>query len=56
MEALPTGLYEKLLDEELGEVLDRCPELRPILRTIDDEASPHTYSQFLSKLLVQSWG
>src|SRR5690606_32815834 len=31
-----------------------CPELRPILRSIEDEAAPRTYAQFVSQLLGQA--
>lgn len=51
---LPKGLYEQLLDEELQERLASVPELRAILRQIDDESAPHAYAQFVSKLVQQS--
>jgi superfamily II DNA or RNA helicase len=54
MSELPVGLYERLLDEELQDLLDACPELRPILRSIEDEAAPRTYAQFVSQLLGQA--
>lgn len=54
MNDLPLGIYERLLDEELKEVLDDRPELRPILRGIDDESSPHVYAQFVGRLINQA--
>ena len=48
---LPCGIYERLVDEELRALLDQHPELKPIFEGIDDESSPHTYSQFLWQLL-----
>ncbi len=51
MDRLPEGLYERLLDEELREQLDAHPELRPVLRALDDETAPHAYSQFIGQLL-----
>lgn len=54
MSELPQGIYERLLDEELKDILDSQPELRPVLRGIDDESSPHTYAQFIGQLVNQS--
>lgn len=54
MGALVPGLYEKLLDEELSLALSEHPELRPILRKLDDEEAPHAYGQFVFQLLVQA--
>ena len=51
---LPIGLYERLLDEELQELLDFKPELKAILRSIDDESQPHIYSRFLLDVLEQA--
>ncbi|WP_419176894.1 DUF3427 domain-containing protein [Desulfosediminicola sp.] len=51
MSGLPVGIYEKLLDEELKELLDRNPDLKPVLRKIDDEESPQIYAQFLGNLV-----
>ncbi|MGV3533718.1 MAG: DUF3427 domain-containing protein [Chthoniobacteraceae bacterium] len=46
-DALPSGLYERLLDDELEGLLAARPDLTPIFQAIDDESSPQTYSQFL---------
>lgn len=54
MSELPQGIYERLLDEDLKAILDSHPELKPVLRGIDDESSPHTYSQFIGQLVNQA--
>jgi superfamily II DNA or RNA helicase len=54
MSELEVGIYERLLDSELSDTLTASPELSTILRKIDDEAAPHTYSQFISQLLQQA--
>ncbi|MDW7745918.1 DUF3427 domain-containing protein [Halomonas sp.] len=54
MDRLPAGLYERLLDEELREQLEAHPELKPVLRKLDDETAPHAYAQFLGQLLHQA--
>ncbi|WP_163558186.1 DEAD/DEAH box helicase family protein, partial [Halomonas sp. NO4] len=51
MDRLPEGLYERLLDEELKAQLDAHPELKPMLRSLDDETAPHAYAQFVGQLL-----
>lgn len=51
---LVTGLYERLLDEELHQLIAAHPELRAVLRQIDDETAPHAYAQFVSQLLQQA--
>ena len=51
---LQVGLYERVLDEELGAMLEDRPDLIATLVKIDDESSPHTYSQFLAQLLHQA--
>lgn len=50
-EALPPGIYEALLSEELRGLLDAQPELRPVFGKIDDESSAHTYSLFVWQVL-----
>ena len=50
-EALPPGIYEALLSEDLRALLDAHPELRPVFGKIDDESSAHTYSQFVWQVL-----
>ncbi|MBU1534879.1 NgoFVII family restriction endonuclease, partial [Myxococcota bacterium] len=51
---LPVGLYEQLLDDELQQLIISHPELRAVLRQIDDESAPHAYTQFVSMLLEQA--
>jgi hypothetical protein len=54
MSELAIGIYERLLDTELSGALASSPEIKSILRKIDDEAAPHTYSQFIAQLLQQA--
>ena len=54
MSELELGIYERLLDSELSDALTANPELVTILRKVDDEAAPHTYSQFIAQLLKQA--
>ncbi|MCB1772019.1 MAG: DUF3427 domain-containing protein [Gammaproteobacteria bacterium] len=51
---LPPGLYEQLLDEALQQRMAAAPELRAILRQLDDEAAPETYARFVARLLQQA--
>lgn len=51
---LSTGLYEQLVDQELGALLESRPDLVATIVAIDDESAPHTYSQFLAQLLHQA--
>ena len=51
---LPAGLYELLIDQELGALLESRPDLVATIVAIDDESAPHTYSQFLAQLLHQA--
>jgi superfamily II DNA or RNA helicase len=48
------GVYERLLDQELQDSLEAHPELRPILKKLDDEEAPHIYGQFLFQLVVHA--
>ncbi len=48
---LAPGLYEQLLDADLSDALSAHPELKAVLGKLDDEDSPHAYSQFISHLL-----
>lgn len=50
-ESLPVGLYERLLDDGLAEILNAHPELRPTFEKLDDESSPASYSQFVAQVL-----
>lgn len=51
---LPPGLYERVVDQELLEVIRAHPEFKAILHKIDDEASPYTYAQFVGQLVHQA--
>ena len=51
---LPEGIYERLLDDELGALIDSQPELRVLLCQIDDEMAPGLYAQFVGQLLQQA--
>jgi len=53
-QSLVPGLYEQLLDTELSEALTAHPELKSLLGKLDDEDSPHAYSQFVSQLLAHA--
>ncbi len=52
-DSLQIGLYERLLDEDLAELLKSHSELRPIFEKLDDESLPVTYSQFVAQVLRQ---
>lgn len=52
--SLVCGIYEKLVDAELQDLLSENPDLQRSLRKIEDEAAPHLYSQFLWQLLRQA--
>lgn len=54
MNQLCAGLYERLLDEELAQHLAAHPELKPVLRALDDETAPHVYAQFVGQLLTRA--
>lgn len=49
--SLKPGLYERLLDEELDELLQSCPELGSTLEKLDDEGEAAYFSQFLGRLM-----
>ena len=55
MNNLAVGVYEKVLDDELQELLDQNPDLKPILRKLDDEEAPQVYAQFLGNLLQKAF-
>lgn len=50
MEEIVPGIYDRLIDLELSEILGRT-DLTPILRKIDDEEAPAVYALFLSQIL-----
>lgn len=47
------GLYERLLDEELAELLRARPDLRCTLEKLDNEIEPSSYSGFIHHLLLE---
>ncbi len=51
---LPYGLYDRLLDEDLSETLDRFPEVRSVLGKLDFEEQPARYADFIGKVLRQA--
>lgn len=48
---LPDGVYERLIDAELDELLSANPELLAVFGKLDDEAQPQAYSQFVGSVL-----
>jgi len=54
MSHLPVGLYDRLLDEELSQLLADNSDLKQMLRAIDDESAPQTYSQFVAKIVEKA--
>lgn len=54
MSTLPHGIYEALLDEELGSILQQHPELRSIFGKLDPEEEPGRYAAFVAKLLERA--
>ncbi len=51
---LPEGLYERVQDEELKEILTAHPELCATFEKLDDEAHPNTFSQFVAQILLEA--
>lgn len=52
-DSLEIGLYERVLDKELAELLASHPELRPTFEKLDDESAPVTYSQLIAQIVRQ---
>lgn len=50
---LSEGLYEKLLDQELEELLSQQPELLATFDKLDDEAEPHAFPEGLTSFFVE---
>ncbi len=48
---LPLGLYERVLDEELAELLESCPDITATLEKLDDESEVESYSKLLGHIL-----
>jgi len=49
------GIYEQLLDEELGDLLAQHPEVSRTLAKLDDEGEPQAYSQFIAQIFAQAF-
>jgi superfamily II DNA or RNA helicase/HKD family nuclease len=47
----PLGLYERVLDEELAELLKSCPDITATLEKLDDESEVESYSQLIAHIL-----
>ena len=47
----PIGAYARVLDEDLAAFLDANPDLKAVLRQIDDEEEPQQYTLLLAQLL-----
>ncbi|MGV3754029.1 MAG: DUF3427 domain-containing protein [Verrucomicrobiota bacterium] len=54
MAALPKGIYEAILDEELNAILDKHPELRSVFGKIDPAEEPARYSAFLARVVEKA--
>jgi superfamily II DNA or RNA helicase/HKD family nuclease len=52
---LAPGLYERLLDEELKELLDAHPELVPVFQALDDEDGPAAFGQFVQQVVARAF-
>lgn len=50
----PYGIYDRLLDEELTDTLNRHPELRSVLGKLDFEEQPARYADFIGKVVGQA--
>ena len=50
----PYGIYDRLLDDELTETLNRHPELRSVLGKLDFEEQPARYADFIGKVVGQA--
>jgi hypothetical protein len=49
--ALPNGIYEALLDEELNSILQSHPELRSVFGKLDPEEEPDRYAEFVARVV-----
>ncbi len=54
MADLATGLYDRLLDEELSGLLADHPELVPVFEKLDPEGTPDELSQLISRVLGEA--
>lgn len=54
MSKIEFGIYERLIDEYLHDVLKKHPSLRTVFGKIDPEEQPGKYSSFVAKILEQA--
>jgi superfamily II DNA or RNA helicase len=54
MPSLPFGIYEKLIDEGLSELLRDHPELRSAVAKLDPEEEPRLYATFVARVLEKA--
>lgn len=56
MSSLPAyGIYDRLLDENLRDTLERHPELRAVLGKLDPEEQPARYASFVRKVVERAF-
>jgi hypothetical protein len=48
------GIYDRLLDQDLRDLLARYPELRPLFGKLEAEEQPSRYAEFVSQVLKQA--
>jgi len=48
------GIYDRLLDQDLAELLGRYPELRALFGKLEAEEQPSRYAEFVSQVLRQA--
>lgn len=53
-EMLAKGVYERLVDQELEDLLAAHPTLIPIFAKLEEEAQPRVLSQFIAQILQQA--
>jgi superfamily II DNA or RNA helicase len=49
--AYPIGAYSRILDEDIASFLNEHPELKALLRKMDDEEQPQQYTLLLARIL-----
>ncbi|MCA1795396.1 MAG: hypothetical protein LC660_16280 [Desulfobacteraceae bacterium] len=48
------GIYDRLLDQDLTDLLARYPELRSLFGKLETEEQPSWYAEFVSQVLKQA--
>ncbi len=48
------GIYDALLNQSLKDLLESNPELRTVLKKLDDEEQPFRYASFISNLVTKA--